>query len=78
MTTGKDEKSDRLRPLSHAMYRDATVAVSDWPVGFAVGGYAVLDVLRLLAQVVHIPQLQSTQLKTERNGNRRPSTEVVS
>jgi hypothetical protein len=60
------------------MYRDATVAVSDWPARFAVGGYAVFGVLHLLAQVVHLPKLQGTQLKTERNGNRRPSTEVVS
>jgi hypothetical protein len=59
MTTGKDGKSDSARPLSHAMYRDATITVSDWPVGFAVGGYAVLDVLRLLAQVVQLPQLQA-------------------
>jgi hypothetical protein len=36
------------------MYRDATVAVSDWPARFAVGGYAVSGVLRLLAQVVHL------------------------
>jgi hypothetical protein len=42
------------RPLSHAMYRDATVVVSDWPARFAVGGYAVFHLLRLLAQVVHL------------------------
>ena len=54
MTTGKMRIRTALQPLSHAMYRDATVAVSDWPARFAVGGYAVFGVLRLLAQVVHL------------------------
>jgi hypothetical protein len=47
-----------LQPLSHAMYRDATVRCQIWRVRFAVGGYAVFGVLGLLAQVVQLPQLQ--------------------
>ena len=78
MTTGKDEKSDAARPLSHALYRDATVRSQIWRVRFAVGGYAVFGVLHLLAQVVQLPQLQGTQLKTERNGNRKDQAQRLS
>jgi hypothetical protein len=45
------------------MYRDATWAVSEWPVLFALGRYGVLGARRLLAQLVHFNLSEANRLR---------------
>ena len=63
MPTEKDEKQSAARRLSHSMYRDATWAVSEWPVLFALGRYGVLGARRLLAQLVHFNLSEANRLR---------------
>jgi hypothetical protein len=45
------------------MYRDATRAVSEWSVSFALRGYGVFHARRRLAQVVHFNLSEANRLR---------------